>query len=207
MMGGAGSAMHRNVAQVGRAVRSYCRCHGVVTAGERWRSEGRSAHCLPNVVRDGQKGRQPGRSTDGDSIVRHDNPPTVIVTVGNDPPTQIVVPMISVTARMYGGRTVFGTAGDGGWIVRHDDAPDGHLRWWGTITRRSTDRQANCSWHDGGGSNWQPTQWGQRRRNVPMAPCVWLTTWTVFVAFAVDLDQCGTVRRTALSACKGFAGQ
>ena len=66
---------------------------------------------------------------------------------------------------------------------------------------------ANCSWHDGGGMNWQPTQWGQRRRNVPMAPCVWLTTWTVFVAFAVDLDQCGTVRRTALSACKGFAGE
>jgi hypothetical protein len=43
------------------------------------------------------------------------------------------------------------------------------------------------------------TQWGRRRRDVPMATCGCL--------YGVDLDQCAAVRRLVLSIREGLAGQ
>ena len=43
------------------------------------------------------------------------------------------------------------------------------------------------------------TQWGRRRRNVPMATCGCL--------YGVDPEQCAALRRPALSVREGLAGQ
>jgi hypothetical protein len=85
---------------------------------------------------------------------------------GLDDGERTVVGSFAMTVR----RTVIETAGDDHrtltWIVS-PMVPRMMARW----------------------SHWQPTQWDQRRRNVPMAADGWLTTRTVCVARVVGLRR------------------